>query len=156
MNKYFKYKLLYVVMIMGRRTSMRMVKHPPDNLYFRQMRDDILAGDQVILTLAEFESLRLKHYIMLKQEESAEKMGVSQPTFSRILDSAHQKVTQAIMEGKVIRVSGGNVDVKKGFIGYGCLNCNEEWEDESASKERKVICPNCDSKKIYYLVREPL
>ena len=141
---------------MGRRTRMRVVKYPPDNQYFRNMRDDLLAENQVILTLAEFEALRLKHYIMLKQEDAADKMGVSQPTFSRILEIAHQKMTQALMEGKVIRVYGGNVDVKKGFIGYGCLNCNAEWEDESASKERKVICPKCNSEKIYYLIREPL
>ncbi|MFX0179717.1 MAG: DUF134 domain-containing protein [Candidatus Hodarchaeota archaeon] len=141
---------------MGRRTRMRMVKSPPDNLYFRREFDDPLIQDQIILTIAEFEALRLKHYIDLNQKDSADKMGVSQPTFSRILESAHQKVTQAIMEGKAIKVYGGNVDVKKGFIGYGCLNCNEEWEDESASKDRKVNCPKCNSEKIYYLVREPL
>ncbi|MGB5913057.1 MAG: DUF134 domain-containing protein [Promethearchaeia archaeon] len=141
---------------MGRRTRMRMVKSPPDNLYFRIAIDGPLAEDQIILTVAEFEALRLKHYIDLNQKDSADKMGVSQPTFSRILESAHQKVTQAIMEGKAIKVYGGNVDVKKGFIGYGCLNCNEEWEDESASKDEKVNCPKCNSEKIYYLVREPL
>jgi DNA-directed RNA polymerase subunit RPC12/RpoP len=100
--------------------------------------------------------MRLKHYISLNQKESADNMSVSQPTFSRILDKAHQKITQALIEGKDIRVYGGNINLKKGFQGYGCLNCDEEWEDESAAKERKVKCPNCNSKSVYYLVREPL
>jgi len=141
---------------MGRRTRMRHVKSPPINFYFQSERIDPLLVDFVGLTVAEFEAMRLKHYISLNQKESAEKMGVSQPTFSRILDKAHQKITQALIEGKDIRVYGGNINFKQGFKGYGCLNCNEEWEDELASQERKTYCPKCESEKIYYLVREPL
>ena len=141
---------------MGRRTRMRHVKSPPINFYFQSERIDPLLVDFVGLTVAEFEAMRLKHYISLNQKESAEKMGVSQPTFSRILDKAHQKITQALIEGKDIRVYGGNINFKQGFKGYGCLNCNEEWEDELASQERKSYCPKCESEKIYYLVREPL
>lgn len=133
-----------------------MIKTPPDNQYFHRLTDDISSENHVVINMAEFEALRLKHYINLNQKESAEKMGVSQPTFSRILEGAHQKVTKALMEGKFIIIHGGNVDVKKGFIGYGCLNCNEEWKDETASKDKKVICPKCNSEKTYYLVREPL
>ncbi len=141
---------------MGRRTRMRYVKSTPNNFYFQSESRDPLLMDFVGLTVAEFEAMRLKHYISLNQKESAEKMGVSQPTFSRILDKAHQKITQALIEGKDIRVYGGNINFKQGFKGYGCLNCNKEWEDELASQERKTNCPKCESEKIYYLVREPL
>ena len=141
---------------MGRQTSMRYVKNPPQNFYFPSETEDPIADDFIGLTVAEFEAMRLKHYIKLNQKDSAENMSVSQPTFSRILDKAHQKVTQALLEGKDIRVFGGNIDLKKGFNGYGCLNCSEEWEDEFAIKERKVNCPHCNSNRTYYLVREPL
>ena len=141
---------------MGRQTSKRFVKSPPSNFYFPSETDDQLIEDFIGLTVAEFEAMRLKHYISLNQKDSADNMSVSQPTFSRILDKAHQKITQALIEGKYIRVSGGNINLKKGFKGYGCPNCDEEWEDELASKEQKVNCPNCNSKKANYLVREPL
>jgi len=141
---------------MGRQTSMRYVKNPPSNFYFPSEKEDASVEDFVGLTIAEFEAMRLKHFISLNQKESAENMSVSQPTFSRILDKAHQKITQALIEGKDIRVYGGNINLKKGFKGYGCLNCDEEWKDELGTKERKVKCPNCDSIKVYYLVREPL
>ena len=141
---------------MGRQTSKRYVKNPPTNFYFPSETEDPLMEDFIGLTLAEFEAMRLKHYISLDQKESADNMSVSQPTFSRILVRAHKKITQALIEGKNIRVYGGNINLKKGFQGYGCLNCDEEWEDELAAKERKVNCPNCNSKKVYYLVREPL
>ena len=141
---------------MGRQTSTRYVKNPPHNFYFPSETEDPLVDDFIGLTIAEFEAMRLKHYIELNQKDSAENMSVSQPTFSRILEKAHKKVTQALIEGKEIRIYGGNIEPKKTFIGYGCLKCDEEWEDILATKERKVNCPNCDSKKVYYLIREPL
>ena len=137
---------------MGRHTRLRQVKDPPQNFYFQAEDDNSSVG----LNIAEFESLRLKHYISLTQKSSADAMGVSQPTFSRILEKAHEKLTQALIEGKDIRVYGGKVNLKHDYKGYGCLNCDEEWEDELASKDRHVNCTNCNSTKVYFLVREPL
>ncbi len=137
---------------MGRHTRLRQVKDPPHNFYFQSEDGNSSVG----LNIAEFEALRLKHYISLTQKSSADTMGVSQPTFSRILEKAHGKITQALIEGKNIRVYGGKVNLKQDFKGYGCLNCDEEWEDKLASKNRKVNCSNCSSKKVYFLVREPL
>ena len=142
---------------MGRHRRMRFVKYTPNNFYFREFDDSIPNSDRfIILNIAEFEAMRLKHYVNLNQKDAAEKMGVSQPTFSRILEIAHQKATQALIEGKQLRVYGGDVDYKKGFVGYGCLNCNEEWEDETASKDKKINCKNCGSDQVYFLIREPL
>ena len=137
---------------MGRHTRLRQVKKPPHNFYFESENDNSSVG----LNIAEFEALRLKHYISLTQKSSADTMGVSQPTFSRILEKAHEKITQALIEGKDIRVYGGTINLKQDYRGYGCLNCDEEWKDELASKDRNVNCPNCKSKKVYFLVREPL
>lgn len=108
----------------------------------------------ITLTIAEFEAMRLKHYIGLNQKAAAEKMGISQPTFSRILESAHQKNTSALIEGKLIKIFGGNVDYRISFVGYGCLDCSHEWEDIHASKDRKVNCIKCNSDKVFYLVKE--
>ena len=137
---------------MGRRIRRKWVRQTPTNFYFSDNRPE--SDENIILTVGEFEAMRLKHFINLNQNEAAEKMGISQPTFSRILEGAHRKTTLAILEGKTIRVYGGNVDYKVGFMGYGCTDCNHEWEDETASKEKKVDCPKCKSKNIYYLVRE--
>ena len=137
---------------MGRRRHRRWVYQTPNNFYFA--REPPTNEDCVTLTVAEFEAMRLKHYTGLNQKLAAEKMGVSQPTFSRILESAHQKATLALIEGKIIKIHGGNFDYKLSFIGYGCLDCNHEWEDKTASKDRRVNCTKCNSKKVYYIVRE--
>ncbi|MFX0139966.1 MAG: DUF134 domain-containing protein [Candidatus Hodarchaeota archaeon] len=138
--------------MIGRRRHRRWVNQTPNNIYFT--RDTPQIEDSITITVAEFEAMRLKHYIGLNQKDAAERMGVSQPTFSRILESAHKKNTLALLEGKQIKVYGGNFDYKLSFKGYGCLNCNHEWEDPDASKERKAKCVKCDSKNVYYIVRE--
>ena len=108
----------------------------------------------ITITVAEFEAMRLKHFLGLNQKDAAERMGVSQPTFSRILETAHQKNTLALLQGKEIRVYGGNFEHRPSFKGYGCLNCNHEWEDPEATKERKINCAKCNSKNVYYIIRE--
>ena len=137
---------------MGRRARRRWVGRPPNNFYFS---NDLPSIDKnIVLTVAEFEALRLKHYENLNQQKASEWMGISQPTFSRILESAHRKNTLALIEGKLIKVFGGNVDFRISFVGYGCLDCNHEWEDINASKDRKVNCTKCNSDKVFYLIKE--
>ena len=140
---------------MGRRAGRRWVRQTPNNFYFTDLGKS--KENSIVITVAEFEAMRLKHYVNLNQSDSAEKMGISQPTFSRVLDNAHRKMTLAILEGKSIRVYGGIYDYKVGFIGYGCINCDLEWEDETASKDKKVECPQCNSKdNVYFLIKEYL
>ena len=56
------------------------------------------------LSPEEAESLRLRNIKGLDQTESAKKMDVSQSTYQRILTSANRKVTEALLEGKAIRI----------------------------------------------------
>ena len=141
---------------MGRPHRIRHVEKIPDFTYFTPRNDSFQKGYEVVLTIAEFESLRLKHFEGKTQVECAELMNVSQPTFSRILELAHKKITDALIYGKGIRIEGGPIGIKKIFIGYGCLDCLNEWEDEQASEINKesVICPKCKSKKSYFLKKE--
>lgn len=53
----------------------------------------------------EIESLRLKNIKELDQTAAAKKMGVSQSTFQRILASAYKKVSEALIEGKELRIT---------------------------------------------------
>jgi len=58
----------------------------------------------VELTTEEAEALRLKNIKDLEQEEAAKKMNTSQSTFQRILSSAYKKITEALIEGKAIKI----------------------------------------------------
>jgi len=56
------------------------------------------------LTAEEVEALRLRNMKDLEQEEAAKKMNTSQSTFQRILCSAYKKITEALIEGKAIKI----------------------------------------------------
>ena len=58
----------------------------------------------VELTAEEAEALRLRNIKDLEQEEAAKQMKTSQSTFQRILSSAYKKITEAIIEGKAIKI----------------------------------------------------
>ncbi len=58
----------------------------------------------VNLTHEESEALRLKHLKKLDQKECAKEMKTSPSTFQRILSSAYEKVTDALVEGKAIKI----------------------------------------------------
>ena len=58
----------------------------------------------VELTIEEAEALRLKNIKELDQDECAKQMKTSQSTFQRILSSAYKKVSQALIQGKAIKI----------------------------------------------------
>jgi predicted DNA-binding protein (UPF0251 family)/predicted Fe-Mo cluster-binding NifX family protein len=68
---------------------------------------------EVYLSMDGFEAMRLTDIESLKQEEAAEKMGVSRQTFGRILSSARKTVTEALFNGMALRVDGGNIEMKE-------------------------------------------
>ena len=64
------------------------------------------------MTLDEFEAVRLADVERFKQEEAAKKMKISRTTFSRIINSAHEKTGDALVNIKVIRIEGGCYEIE--------------------------------------------
>jgi predicted DNA-binding protein (UPF0251 family)/predicted Fe-Mo cluster-binding NifX family protein len=63
----------------------------------------------VVLTLDEYEAVRLLDYCGLTQEECAIRMEVSRTTVTAIYDSARKKLAEVLVCGRGLRVYGGNV-----------------------------------------------
>lgn len=82
----------------------RCIRFRPDVYYFKPQGIPLRLLEEVILLPDELEALKLYEVDELEQIEAAKKMKISQPTFARLLDSAHKKVTQAIISGKAIRI----------------------------------------------------
>jgi len=68
--------------------------------------------DIITLNLDELEAIRLADLEGLYQEQAAEKMSVSRPTFARILESARKKVAEALVQGKGLVIGGGPVELE--------------------------------------------
>jgi predicted DNA-binding protein (UPF0251 family) len=85
----------------------RSVRFQPDVTFFKPSGVEMRDLEESILTVDELEAVRLKDYENLDQEKAAEKMNISQPTFHRTLLSARQKIADALVNGKALRIEGG-------------------------------------------------
>ena len=56
----------------------------------------------VNLTVDELEAIRLADLLGLYQEQAAQKMNISRQTLGRILESAHKKIADALVNGKAL------------------------------------------------------
>ena len=83
----------------------------PSVTYFKPAGVPMRSLSETNLTVDEFEAIRLNDSEGLEQGKAAKRMGVSQPTFSRLIDSAHRKIADAITNGKAIKIEGGNYRV---------------------------------------------
>ena len=70
-----------------------------------------------VLPLEGLEALRLADAEGLSQEEAAALMGVSRPTFCRILTEARGIVANALARGRAIRIDGGRYRLASADIG---------------------------------------
>jgi predicted DNA-binding protein (UPF0251 family) len=79
--------------------------------YYKPRGVPLRALEQVALTVDELEAIRLADLEGLYQEEAARRMNVSRQTFGRVLDAAHAKVAEALVNGKALSIEGGPVEV---------------------------------------------
>ena len=86
----------------------------PEFTYFKPAGARIVELEEIILSVDEFEAVRLKDYEGLEQTKAAEKMGISQPTFQRLYESARKKIADAMVNGKAIRIEGGSYKIVRG------------------------------------------
>ncbi len=86
----------------------------------------------------------------LEQSECAERMEVSRPTFQRILLSARETIADGLVNGKIIRIEGGNFT--RNICPVKCPDCEKEWlesfERLNSRKDGGYVCPHCGSKNI--------
>ncbi|MGB2629875.1 MAG: DUF134 domain-containing protein [Candidatus Omnitrophota bacterium] len=91
----------------------RWVECAPGERCFRPQCKPLKDAGGVYLTIDEFEAVRLADVEGLKQEDAAKKMRISRPTFSRIINSAHGKIGDAIVNIKAIKIGGGCCKIEK-------------------------------------------
>jgi len=81
----------------------------PGVTYFKPRGIPLNELEENVIHIEEYEAIKLKDLKELEQEECAKKMNVSQPTFHRMLITARKKITDAIINGKAIKIEEKNV-----------------------------------------------
>ena len=89
----------------------RWIRCKPGTRCFRPCGKRPSELEGVVITLDEYEALRLTHLEGKEQAATAKMMGVHSSTVCRILQSANKKLTDALVNLKAIKVEGGNCKV---------------------------------------------
>jgi len=132
---------------MPRPTKWRRVAFIPEVNYFKPARIPLRILEEVNLSVEEAEAIRLKDLEGLEQVSCAEKMYISRQTFQRVLASARQKIADALLNGKAIRIEGGNFEMLRRRF-----RCGEghEWDVpfEVMITNPPQACPSCNTLNI--------
>lgn len=91
---------------MSRPKNPRRICFRPEAVYFKPRGVPMSSLDEVVVGADELEAIRLSDVEGLDQTAAAGRMGVSQPTFARILSSARKKLAGAVVRGMAIRLEG--------------------------------------------------
>lgn len=146
---------------MAREPKCRRVESVPKVSVFKPAEIPRSRLEEVVVKLEELEAIRLKDLLGLEQEEGAERMGVSRPTFQRILIEGREKIARALIEGHALRIQGGNYCLGQAqcrkterfkMRREDCLYSEKNTREKNQQKDgthmagtRIAICANTDS-----------
>ena len=131
----------------GRPPKARTVGFVPEVTYFKPAGIPLRVLEEVRLSVEEAEAIRLKDLEGLEQEQCAERMSISRATFQRVLGSARQKLADALLNGKAIRIEGGNFELA--LRRFACAK-GHEWDIpfEAMVGGPPQLCPTCNTSNI--------
>lgn len=126
---------------------MRRISHPPEHLGFNITPRQSSKGQSqtdIVLHYEEYEVLKLMDYELMSQEDAAGFMDVSRPTITRIYESARRKIARALVEGKDVRINGGNFEIDAFLLE--CKDCGARFSKDENSTQQ--VCPWCGSENV--------
>ena len=82
----------------------RCLRHKQNVHYFKPRGVPMHKLEEIVVLKDELEALKLHDIDNLEQTEAAKKMGISQSTFARTLDSVYKKLANGIINGKAIKI----------------------------------------------------
>ena len=132
---------------MPRPQNNRIVHEPPLFSEFKPIGIKGQSLEQIILSLDEFEAIRLADYMKYSHEEAAEEMEISRSTFTRLIEQAREKMAEFIIKGKLLNIEGGNIHFRNNLIR--CKSCGHMFKIKF--KEAISECPSCHSSNLINL-----
>ena len=92
-----------------------------------------MQGDAVMLTIEEFEAIRLIDHVGLTQEECADFMQVSRTTAQQIYQDARKALAKMLVEGLPLKIQGGTYEIcdqrEKPCCRHCCHRGSQEQEE---------------------------
>ena len=94
----------------GRQKKIRYIQKMPKTAQFSP-RGNPGRPDEVQLNIDHYEAIKLADHQGYSQSEGARAMGISRPTFGRILREARKILADALTNSKIIRIRTGDTQV---------------------------------------------
>lgn len=88
---------------------------------FNKFNDGSIEGN-VILTVDEFEVIRLIDYMGYTHDECAKSMNIARTTVTEIYEKARYDLADFLINGKMLEISGGSFTLCDGINSF-CLKC---------------------------------
>ena len=132
----------------------RIVSFHPEVSYLKPRGIPMVDLTEIRLTVDEREALRLADLEGLSHEQGGACMGVSRATFGRIITHARTVVADALINGKAIKVEGGNYKFVDSPRMFECRQCQHRWEEPPATG-RPAGCPACRENNFERLTTSP-
>lgn len=120
----------------------RLVAFNPDVSYFKPRGIPLMELEEVVMKVDECEAIRLADLMNLSHEEAGQQMGVSRATFGRIVQRARKSVADAVINGKAIKIEGGQYRLVSDIRKFLCHGCNQTWQ-EPLGTGPPTECPSC-------------
>lgn len=129
----------------------RRISFEPDVTFFKPAGIMMKDLQESILTREELEAIKLIDYEKISQVKTAKKMEISQPTLSRLLNSARKKISDALINGKAIKIKGGNFKMVRPrggrFRAPSGRGRGRMQGAKSAGPGGNCVCPKCGYKE---------
>ncbi len=94
--------------------------------------------ERVVLTLEEFETIRLVDYEKQTHSQCAAQMDISRTTVTEIYEVARQKIADCIVNGKRLVIEGGDYRICNGAASYCCRKiCDPDYSAAGTDTGRR-------------------
>lgn len=93
---------------MPRPRKWRKVCCLPESDRFGPLNETVNKNQFIIMTIDEYEAIRLIDLEEFTQEECAKQMNIARTTVQGIYNDARRKIAESLVNGKVLRIEGGD------------------------------------------------
>ena len=99
----------------------------PKNQTFGPIDSEMQSSDFIVLSIEEYETIRLMDYEQLTQQECAQYMNVARGTVQKLYADARFKLSVCIVDGKALRIQGGHYELyDESEKEHGCHRCRRQ------------------------------
>lgn len=111
---------------MPRPRKWRKVCCLPQSTLYGPLNGKNFSDQIIIMTVDEYESIRLIDLERLTQEECAERMNVARATVQKIYTDARTKIAESLVNGNLIKIEGGDYELyDDDETSYCCNRCKK-------------------------------